>query len=181
MLADKLRRPPSDRFRLLLLLPLKPNNGRDDTRGQLGALVEADRGAGRVLACTLRQRGEGALPIYVHAKVGIVDDRWLTIGSANLNEHSLFNDTEMNVVTWSETLARSTRLRLWSEHLERPVAELDAPPHELIDDVWRPLADEQLEHLRRNRPTTHRLVRLPDSSRRTEALRGPLNGLLVDG
>ena len=27
----------------------------------------------------------------------IVDDGWLTLGSANLNEHSLFNDTEMNV------------------------------------------------------------------------------------
>ena len=39
-----------------------------------------------------------AAPVYVHAKVGVVDDRWLTIGSANLNEHSLFNDTEMNVL-----------------------------------------------------------------------------------
>ena len=39
-----------------------------------------------------------AQPVYVHAKIGIVDDRWLTIGSANLNEHSLFNDTEVNVV-----------------------------------------------------------------------------------
>ena len=24
-------------------------------------------------------------------------DRWLTVGSANLNEHSLFNDTEVNI------------------------------------------------------------------------------------
>ncbi len=43
----------------------------------------------------------------MHAKVGIVDDRWLTIGSANLNEHSLFNDTEVNVLTDdAELLAR---------------------------------------------------------------------------
>jgi phosphatidylserine/phosphatidylglycerophosphate/cardiolipin synthase-like enzyme len=181
VLAEKLRDPPSDRFRLLLLLPMKPNNGRDDTRGQLASLLQADGGAGRLLACTLRQRGEGALPVYVHAKVGIVDDRWLTIGSGNLNEHSLFNDTEMNVVAWSEALARSTRLRLWSEHLERPEAELDAEPHEVIDELWRPLADEQLNRLHRKLPTTRRLVRLPGSSRRTESLRGPLNGLLVDG
>jgi phosphatidylserine/phosphatidylglycerophosphate/cardiolipin synthase-like enzyme len=52
----------------------------------------------------------------VHAKIGIVDDRWLTIGSANLNERSLFNDNEMNVVTHDEALARATRLKLWSEH-----------------------------------------------------------------
>ena len=35
----------------------------------------------------------------MHAKIGIVDDAWLAIGSANLNEHSLFNDTEVDVVT----------------------------------------------------------------------------------
>ena len=65
--------------------------------------------------------GVRADPIYVHAKVGIIDDHWLTIGSANLNEHSLFNDTEMNIVSHDPTLARRTRLRLWAEHLERPL------------------------------------------------------------
>src|SRR5206468_1620460 len=99
ILCDKLRRPPSDNFRLLLLLPVKPNTGAEDTRGLLAELVEADGGAGRLLACTLYGRhGRVSDPVYVHAKVGIVDDAWLTIGSANLNEHSLFNDTEMNVV-----------------------------------------------------------------------------------
>ena len=38
VLAEKLRNPPNERFRLLLLLPAKPNNGADDTRGQLGVL-----------------------------------------------------------------------------------------------------------------------------------------------
>ena len=46
-----------------------------------------------------------------------LDDEWLTVGSANLNEHSLFNDTEVNVVTDDATLARSVREQLWSEHL----------------------------------------------------------------
>ena len=82
------------------MLPSKPNSGGDDTRGVLGELLEADAGAGRLLACTLYARvGRLADPVYVHAKIGIVDDAWLTVGSANLNEHSLFNDTEMNVVT----------------------------------------------------------------------------------
>ena len=62
-------------------------------------------------------QGAVSSPVYVHAKIGIVDDRWLTIGSANLNEHSLFNDTELNVLTCDPELARGTRLRLWSEHL----------------------------------------------------------------
>jgi phosphatidylserine/phosphatidylglycerophosphate/cardiolipin synthase-like enzyme len=182
VLAEKLRRPPDDAFRLVVVLPARPNNGNDDTRGQLAALARADDGAGRFLACTIHQRGgESARPVYVHAKIGIVDDEWLTIGSANLNEHSLFNDTEMNVVTHDAALARETRLRLWSEHLGRPIAEIAGDPTELVDTLWHPLAREQLERRRRGETLTHHLVRLPHVSRRTGTLRGPINGLLVDG
>jgi phosphatidylserine/phosphatidylglycerophosphate/cardiolipin synthase-like enzyme len=182
VLEDKLRRPPADDFRVLVLLPAKPNNGNDDTRGQLGRLVEADGGAGRILACTLYQRGaDRPCPIYVHAKVGIVDDTWMTIGSANLNEHSLFNDTEMNVVTHDADLVRATRLRLWSEHLDRAPDELDRDPTEVFETVWRPLAERQMRRLLDRQPLTHKLLRLPHVSRRSEALRGPINGLFVDG
>jgi phosphatidylserine/phosphatidylglycerophosphate/cardiolipin synthase-like enzyme len=180
-LERKLRDPPDDRFRLLVLLPVKPNNGRDDTRGQLGQLAAADAGAGRFLACSLRQRGAHARPVYVHAKIGIVDDRWLTLGSANLNEHSFFNDTEVNVTTWDAGLARATRLQLWAEHLERDASELEGDATELIDELWRPAAREQLRLLQSGRPMTRKLVELPGVSRRVGALRGPLNGLLVDG
>jgi phosphatidylserine/phosphatidylglycerophosphate/cardiolipin synthase-like enzyme len=181
VLAERLRNPPDDRFRVLVLLPAKPNNGDDDTHGQLGVLAEADRDAHRFLACTLFQPGAEGQPVYVHAKVGIVDDRWLTIGSANLNEHSLFNDTEMNVVVHDEALARSTRLRLWSEHLETPVSEIDGDPAQVIDDIWQPHAREQLDRRRAGLPLTRRLLRLPHVSRRANALRGPINSLFVDG
>ena len=181
VLAEKLSTPPDERFRLLVLLPAKPDNGNDDTRGQLGLLAAADGGAGRFLACTLYQRGADGRPVYVHAKIGIVDDAWLTIGSANLNEHSLFNDTEMNVVTHDQALAKATRLKLWSEHLERPAADLDHDPAEVVDTLWRPLAGQQLQLRRSSQPLTHRLLLLPHVSRRVEALRGPINGLFVDG
>ncbi|HEU5212623.1 MAG TPA: phospholipase D family protein [Gaiellaceae bacterium] len=182
ILINKLRDPPSDRFRLVVLLPAKPNNGNDDTRGVLGELIEADGDAGRFLACTLYARhGRLADPVYVHAKIGIVDDRWLTVGSANLNDHSLFNDTEMNVVVHDAALARQTRLRLWAEHLERPVDEVAGEAADVVDSLWRPIAGEQLERRRHGAPLEHRLVRLPHVSRRTDRLRGPVNGLLVDG
>jgi len=182
VLRGKLAHPPSDRFRLVLVLPAKPTSGDDDTRGTLAELVEADGGAGRLLACTLYAR-QGALsdPVYVHAKIGIVDDRWLTVGSANLNEHSLFNDTEMNVVTHDEELVRSTRLRLWAEHLELDEADVAGDPAEIVDRLWRPIAEEQLRRRRANLPLTHRLMLLPGVSRRSERLLGPLQGLLVDG
>jgi phosphatidylserine/phosphatidylglycerophosphate/cardiolipin synthase-like enzyme len=180
VLADKLRRPPTDGFRLVVLLPARANDGQEDTRGQLAVLEEADGGAGRLLACCLYQRGPRPRPVYVHAKIGIVDDRWLTLGSANLNEHSLFNDTEVNLVVPDATLARATRLRLWGEHLGQRI-DPEADPTDLVDTVWRPLAEEQLRRRQAGEPQTHHLVRLSKSSRRGRALLGPINGLLVDG
>ena len=181
VLEHKLRNPPDDTFRLVVVLPVRPNNGNDDTRGQLGVLAEADAGAGRLLACTLYQRGPRPRPVYVHAKVAIVDDRWLAVGSANLNEHSLFNDSEVNVVTRDSEQARALRLRLWSEHLDADPRDLDGDPARVIDERWRPLADEGLERRELGLPLAHRLVRLPHVSRRTRGVWGPVNGLLVDG
>ncbi|HEY2181425.1 MAG TPA: phosphatidylserine/phosphatidylglycerophosphate/cardiolipin synthase family protein [Solirubrobacteraceae bacterium] len=182
ILADKLRRPPQDRFRVVVLLPARPNNGTDSTRGRLAALVRADNGAERFLATTISAR-TGALtaPAYVHAKIGIVDDAWLTLGSANLNEHSFFNDTEMNVVCCDAALARETRLRLWSEHLERPIDDVSGDACDVVDGLWRPTAVEQRARLERGEPLTHRLRELPGVSRRSRALLGPLDDLVVDG
>jgi phosphatidylserine/phosphatidylglycerophosphate/cardiolipin synthase-like enzyme len=182
ILKEKLKHPPSEDFRLLVILPSKPNTGYDDTIGQLAVLDEADAGRGHLLACTLYARGAEALErIYIHAKIGIVDDEWLTIGSANLNEHSLFNDTEVNVVVCDRDLARTTRLRLWAEHLESTIDAVGGEPTGLIDDVWKPLADDQMRRHDQELSLTHRLVRLPQVSKRAKRLLGPVQALFVDG
>ncbi len=182
VLIDKLCDPPDDRFRVVLLLPRKPSNGADTTRGQLGRLLDADDGNRRLLATTLSTHdGSSSAPVYVHAKLGIVDDEWMTIGSANLNEHSLFNDTEVNVATDDRELIRSTRLRLWAEHLEHPESELTRDPTTVVDELWRPIAEEQAAREARGEDRTHRLTLLPQVSRRAGRLQGPLRGLLVDG
>jgi phosphatidylserine/phosphatidylglycerophosphate/cardiolipin synthase-like enzyme len=171
VLREKLLRPPSDDFRLCVVLPRHPNNGNDDTRGQLGVLQEADRHH-RLLAGTIGPLAGRRPGVYVHAKVAILDDEWLTIGSANLNEHSLFNDTEVNLVTDDPTLARSVRERLWSEHLGRDCT--GRPTLEVIETEWRPLLSPAP-------PRTSALQPLPAVSRRSGRLLGPLKGLLVDG
>ncbi|MBV8396813.1 MAG: phospholipase [Actinobacteria bacterium] len=181
VLAEKLRNPPHPDFRLVVVLPARPNNGADDTRGQLGTLAAADKGR-RFLACTLFQSGtQPPQHVYVHAKIAIVDDRWMTIGSANLNEHSLFNDTEANLVVADERVARALRLRLWSEHLECSESELEGEVVDVVDNRWRPCAEEQRARLTRGEALTHRLALLPGVSRRARGLLGPLDGLLVDG
>ncbi|MEA2681862.1 MAG: hypothetical protein QOK05_190 [Chloroflexota bacterium] len=180
-LRAKLRDPPTDAFRLVVLLPAKANSGADDTRGQLGTLIQADGGGHRLLACTLVSPNGGAgNPVYVHAKIGIVDDRWITIGSANLNEHSLFNDSEVNIVSCDPGVARDTRERLWAEHLEVNRDQVAGDPTEVIDRLWKPMAREQLDRTRRGEPPTRRLTMLPGLSRRAGLLMGPLQGLMVD-
>jgi phosphatidylserine/phosphatidylglycerophosphate/cardiolipin synthase-like enzyme len=182
ILESKLRHPPADDFRVVVLLPHKANNGQDDTRGMLGRLVAADDGGRRFLAATIVSRtGARSGPLYVHAKIGIVDDAWLAVGSANLNEHSLFNDTEVDVVTCDPRLARDTRLRLWAEHLEQPTEAVAGDPARVVDELWRPIATEQLARRRRGDPLTHHLLELAGVSRRSRRLLGPLDALVVDG
>lgn len=181
-IVEKLQNPPSPDFRAVILLPAKANNGGDDTQGQLGKLVAADDGHGRLLGASIRSLSEHrADPLYVHAKVAVIDDRWLIVGSANLNAHSFFNDTEMCVVTDNADLARQTRVRLWAEHLELDEDEVAARSiTELVDRSWRPIAAEQLRRFRAGQAPTHRLLELPGVSRRSRRLLGPLSGLVDD-
>jgi phosphatidylserine/phosphatidylglycerophosphate/cardiolipin synthase-like enzyme len=76
-------------------------------------------------------------PVYVHAKVCIVDDTWATIGSDNFNRRSWTNDSELTAAIVDETrdarqptdpaglgdgartYARELRLTLAREHLDR--------------------------------------------------------------
>lgn len=82
-------------------------------------------------------------PIYVHAKVCVVDDVWMTIGSDNLNRRSWTHDSELACAILDETrdrrepadpaglgdtaraLARETRLSLWREHLQLDEVPID--------------------------------------------------------
>ncbi|MGA8362813.1 MAG: phosphatidylserine/phosphatidylglycerophosphate/cardiolipin synthase family protein [Candidatus Dormiibacterota bacterium] len=171
LLREKLLRPPTDQFRLILVLPRRPNNGNDDTRGQLGVLEAADRHH-RLLFGTMGTPGRERPGVYVHAKVAIVDDEWLTVGSANLNEHSLFNDTEVNLVTDDPALARRVREQLWSEHLAIDCSGRDSL--EVIESEWRRILSAPPPHRQPLRP-------LPAVSRRSARLLGPLKGLAVDG
>lgn len=78
-------------------------------------------------------------PIYVHAKICIIDDSWFTCGSDNFNRRSWTTDSELTCAVFDTTadttddnaelraadnghaasrpLARGLRLQLWAEHL----------------------------------------------------------------
>jgi phosphatidylserine/phosphatidylglycerophosphate/cardiolipin synthase-like enzyme len=68
-------------------------------------------------------------PVYVHAKVCVMDDIWATVGSDNFNRRSWTHDSELSAVVVEPTeddhspYGRRLRLRLAAEHLDREVDE----------------------------------------------------------
>jgi phosphatidylserine/phosphatidylglycerophosphate/cardiolipin synthase-like enzyme len=63
--------------------------------------------------------------IYVHSKLMIVDDRWITVGSANLDKNGLRDSSELNLGITSTRLARDLRTSLWKEHTSGHVKASD--------------------------------------------------------
>jgi cardiolipin synthase len=76
-------------------------------------------------------------PVYVHAKLMIVDDVWATVGSANLHRFSLFGNSEMNVSFHDPAVAKQLRVDLFREHLGLDTADLAARP---AFDLFRQIA-----------------------------------------
>jgi phosphatidylserine/phosphatidylglycerophosphate/cardiolipin synthase-like enzyme len=76
---------------------------------------------------------EHGQPIYVHAKVMIVDDRVLRVGSSNMNNRSLGLDSECDLVidtrlsanAGAEAVIAALRTRLIAEHLGVEQAEVE--------------------------------------------------------
>ncbi|HET7148578.1 MAG TPA: phospholipase D family protein [Candidatus Nitrosopolaris sp.] len=84
--------------------------------------------------------------IYVHAKVMIVDDKWITIGSANMDNDGYKNSTEVDLGITSPVIAQQFRVKLWREHL---VEEADSSNYNVdlnsFDEgfnAWKTLASD---------------------------------------
>ena len=134
--------------------PSHPNNGTDDTRGQLGVLVDAAKRRGRrdalprVHALPARPRRRPG----VRAREGRDRRRPLADGRLGEPQRALAlqrHRGERRHVRRAP--ARDARLRLWAEHLELPVDEVDGDPARVVDELWRPLAERNAEHRRRAR------------------------------
>ena len=89
---------------------------------------------------------KGGEDIYVHAKVAIVDDRLLRVGSSNLNNRSMGLDSECDVTIDAALPANrdtgpaitALRHRLLAEHLgcsEQAVAEAERQASSMVDAI----------------------------------------------
>ena len=84
----------------------------------------------RTASASSTWRTRPGTPIYVHAKICIVDDTWMTCGSDNFNRRSWTTDSELTCAVLDTSppsrresgprsggLAGDLRRQLWAEHL----------------------------------------------------------------
>jgi phosphatidylserine/phosphatidylglycerophosphate/cardiolipin synthase-like enzyme len=132
-LAEALRREP--RLQVVAVVPRFPEqdtatSGTPMWLAQQRARDVLVRAGGDRFGMYDLENAEGT-PVYVHAKVCVVDDEWMTCGSDNLNLRSWTHDSEVTcaVVDPEGALPRRFRTSLWAEHLGLP------PADERLDDL----------------------------------------------
>lgn len=158
LLADALRRQPP--LRLIAVVPRYPDQDGAFTGppNRIGQQVAMDlvKAAGGERAAIYDLENENGTPVYVHAKVCVIDDVWATVGSDNLNRRSWTHDAELTAAVLDSTLdprppvdpaglgdgarvfARNLRLALWREHLGRaPGDDSDLLDPDRGFEAWR--------------------------------------------
>jgi cardiolipin synthase A/B len=94
--------------RVVVLLPgaIDHNLVRQASRSELGKLLEA--------GVEVYEYG----PALLHAKTMVVDGRWATVGSTNLDQRSFSLNDEINLVVYDEAVARKLE-RVFQDDLSR--------------------------------------------------------------
>ena len=102
--------------------------------------------------------------IYIHSKVAIANDVFMTIGSANINTRSMQVDSELNVVTESEGVARKLRRELWRNHTGENAAVLNPEKIENLEQLkilyekWGELMEDNRKLMEDGQPLTMSLM-----------------------
>ncbi|MDB4946314.1 MAG: Phospholipase D/Transphosphatidylase [Labilithrix sp.] len=166
-LLARFREPGRSKLDVVIVLPHKPEKLKEElTIGEpqaavLDAIVAGAREGGHRLgvynvASPGHDGAEGQF-VYIHAKLMIVDDRFFTMGSANLANRSMTVDSEINAAWMAgpgdralRQAIRRVRVRLMLEHLgEAADVRLVARRAGLVERLER-LVDEGRGRLRRH-------------------------------
>ncbi len=77
--------------------------------------------------------------IYIHSKLMLVDDAFITLGSANLNKRSMAGDSELNIAVPDHGLAKAARQRVWGNLAGNDYNGGDGTPEITKDtfDSWK--------------------------------------------
>ena len=129
-------------LRVVVVIPLVPDvAGLNRTAQVLGRERALRRlmeiAPGRVAAYGIENHA--GTPVYVHAKVCVIDDTWASTGSDNFNRRSWTHDSELSAVVVDSDYAQRLRLTLAAEHLDRLDEVTDENLLEVMADCVDPI------------------------------------------
>jgi phosphatidylserine/phosphatidylglycerophosphate/cardiolipin synthase-like enzyme len=139
-LAQRMKDDARSKLDVVVVLPHKPEAIKEElTIGMpqqllLAHLDETARGHGHRFG-VYNVFAPGEASVYIHAKLMIVDDRFMTVGSANFTNRSMAIDSELNL-SWegARSSIRRARVRLLLEHVGENARARDlASPVGLVD------------------------------------------------
>lgn len=126
----------SDELRLIAVLPHHPDqDGRISQPPNLIGrehAVDILRQAGGDRVAFYGLENHAGVPVYVHAKVCVIDDTWATVGSDNFNRRSWTHDSEVSAAVCDIDYARALRTTLAREHLDS-VDDRELEPSAVFD------------------------------------------------
>jgi phosphatidylserine/phosphatidylglycerophosphate/cardiolipin synthase-like enzyme len=67
--------------------------------------------------------GKDWVETYIHAKLMIIDDTFMTLGSANINTRSMETDSEMNIIHDRPEVSKPARQKLWDLHTRNQLSD----------------------------------------------------------
>lgn len=110
--------------------------------------------------------------IYIPAKLLLVDDGFMTLGSANLNQRSMAVDSEINIATNDAALARSLRQRVWMQHSGGKICGKSGTQAEIEEafSKWRKLMVSNFKRKRNGAQLEGFLLPLADNRNSTMRL-----------
>ena len=102
----------------------------------------------KTLVCRLvapdTQKGRPWVETYIHAKLTIIDDTFMTLGSTNINTRSMASDSELNILHDRPEVSKPARQRLWDMHTRNKMSggqRIADMPLDIAYDAWGKIMD----------------------------------------
>lgn len=121
----------------------------DDWSEQTISAAEVSTPGLKTLICRIvapdTAAGQDWVETYIHAKLMIIDDTFMTLGSANINTRSMETDSELNIIHDRPEVSKPARQKLWDLHTRNKASDgrriADLPLKEAYD-AWTEILTE---------------------------------------
>jgi len=128
----------------------------------IAMLVSHDAGGSGLKHTDIRSRYR---QVYIHSKLMVIDDAFITLGSANMNQRSMLTDSEINIATDDHAKAKDLRQRIWGRLAGEELDGGDGGPKKIAATFgdWQELMNANDSRKKEGKPLVGFLCTFRDS------------------